>query len=241
MTETVKPNRKICRRLLHGAAVAGAVSISAAGIAGAAIPTNNTIDACTAKGGTLRVIDPSVTQCKQGETSLAWNVEGPKGDTGDVGPAGPAGPEGPTGPAGPQGPAGATGPQGPAGPAGSDAAVFEGRYDGIKNISTRWCSDRCSGLLVTLQLPEGRYAIFGKASVANGTSGGGVTSDPARCALSSGDVSSVELSPWGIGGYRQIVSVQDVASFASPGSVSLTCSTEGGEASGAKLTAIKVG
>ncbi len=49
------------------------------GIAGAAVPTNNVIDACyTRSGGTLRVIDPSVTQCKQNETPLAWNVQGPK-------------------------------------------------------------------------------------------------------------------------------------------------------------------
>ena len=229
------------RRLLHGAAVAGAVSISAAGIAGAAIPTNNTIDACyTKSGGTRRVIDSTVTQCKQSETALAWNVQGPKGDQGDVGPAGPAGPEGPagpagpTGPAGPQGPTGATGPQGPAGPAGpagGGTAAFDAHQDESVPIGNP------GGPVVSLQLPAGRYAIFGKASVFN------IDGDDQRaeCALTTGDRSAVQLGPDLAGGFLQSMSVQDVSNFASPGSVTLSCSTFRGFAFAAKLTAIKVG
>ena len=74
-------------------------------------------------GGTLRVIDASVTTCKQGETSLSWKSQGgtgPAGPTGATGVAGPAGPTGPQGPAGIQGAIGPTGPQGVAGPAGAD-------------------------------------------------------------------------------------------------------------------------
>ena len=100
-----------------------------AGVVTASIPSNNVIDACyTKSGGSLRVIDSTVTKCARNETSLAWNVQGvqgPKGDTGGIGPQGPAGPAGTTGPQGPAGPTGPAGPkgdrgdQGPAGPAGS--------------------------------------------------------------------------------------------------------------------------
>lgn len=43
-------------------------------------------------GGTLRVIDPSVTKCKSSETRLTWNVAGQQGLQGPEGPAGQAGP-----------------------------------------------------------------------------------------------------------------------------------------------------
>ena len=93
------------------AAIASVLLFSA--VAFAAIPSDGVINGCYSKpGGTLRVIDASVTQCKANETSLSWSQTGP------VGPVGPAGATGPEGPAGPVGPAGATGPEGPAGPAG---------------------------------------------------------------------------------------------------------------------------
>ncbi len=96
------------------AAIASVLLFSA--VAFAAIPSDGVINGCYSKsGGTLRVIDASVTKCKTGETSLSWNQTGP---VGPVGPAGAPGPEGPAGPAGAVGPAGAPGPEGPAGPAG---------------------------------------------------------------------------------------------------------------------------
>jgi hypothetical protein len=57
----------------------------AAGLAYATIPdSGGVIHGCFAKsGGTLRVIDASVTGCKQTETSLDWNVQGQKGDPGE--------------------------------------------------------------------------------------------------------------------------------------------------------------
>src|SRR5215203_3446328 len=69
-------------------------------------------------GGALRIIDASITQCKQGETSLNFNQTGPQGPQGIQGPAGPAGPQGP------QGPQGETGAAGPAGAAGTSQAYF---------------------------------------------------------------------------------------------------------------------
>jgi hypothetical protein len=112
---------RLSRKWLVALAGAGALAL-AGGVAYATIPSNNVIDACyTRSGGTLRVIDATVTNCKASETALAWNVQGPQGATGATGPQGPAGP---AGPAGPQGPTGATGPQGPAGPAGPSWAIY---------------------------------------------------------------------------------------------------------------------
>jgi hypothetical protein len=104
----------------------GVVAIGAAGVAWATIPdAGGTIHACYSRsGGSLRVIDASVTNCKQGETSLQWTVTGETGPAGPVGPTGPAGPAGPTGPQGPTGEQGVQGPTGPEGPQGPEGTPF---------------------------------------------------------------------------------------------------------------------
>jgi hypothetical protein len=81
--------------------------MAAAAVAGAAYATipdgGGVIHGCYQKsGGSLRVIDASVTGCSSKETSLNWNVQGLQG------PAGVQGQQGAQGPAGPPGPAGAT-------------------------------------------------------------------------------------------------------------------------------------
>ena len=71
--------------------------------------------------GTLRVIDPSVTQCHGNETSLAWTqtpAPGPKGDPGAAGAKGDPGPQGLQGPNGDMGVIGFPGSVGPQGPRG---------------------------------------------------------------------------------------------------------------------------
>jgi hypothetical protein len=98
----------------------GIAALLMAGIAYATIPDGGgAIHGCYARsGGSLRVIDASVTNCKSGETSLDWSVRGPQGlqgPAGATGPQGPAGQQGAQGSAGPQGPQGATGPAGPSG------------------------------------------------------------------------------------------------------------------------------
>ena len=85
-------------KLSHGASIA-LVALAgvgaAAGLAYATIPTNNVINSCyTKSGGTLRVIDGTTSSCSPKETSLNWNVQGPKGDIGLQGPKGDAGPQG---------------------------------------------------------------------------------------------------------------------------------------------------
>jgi hypothetical protein len=84
------------------------VAVVAASAAFATIPdAGGVIHGCFAKsGGTLRVIDATVTNCKATEMSLNWSQTGPQGVPG---PQGLKGDTGPTGDTGPQGPKGDTG------------------------------------------------------------------------------------------------------------------------------------
>ena len=78
-----------------------------------------------ANGGTLYNVNTSAElACKNGDTPVSWNEDGPQGLQGPAGPQGeqgipgPAGADGATGPMGPQGepgPMGSAGPQGPQG------------------------------------------------------------------------------------------------------------------------------
>jgi hypothetical protein len=108
--------KRAARMALIGLAIlAGAtgVAYATATIVGA----GTVIHACkNDTNGDLRI----ATACRNSESAVAWNTQGPQGDTG---PAGPAGANGAAGDAGVQGPPGPTGPQGPAGPAGAGGAV----------------------------------------------------------------------------------------------------------------------
>jgi Collagen triple helix repeat (20 copies) len=126
------------------AVVAVIVAAVAASAAFAAIPgAGNVIHACyTKSGGSTRVIDDSVTNCKSTETSLDWNQQGqqglpgpqgPKGDTGATGATGAAGPQGIAGPQGPKGDTGATGATGPQGPKGDTGSGVLKTIGGLVN------------------------------------------------------------------------------------------------------------
>jgi hypothetical protein len=84
------------------AAVAVIVLLAAAGVAYATIPDGGgVIHGCfTKSGGSLRVIDAGVVNCKSTESALNWNVAGPPGPQGQQGPTGPQVPAGPQGPSG---------------------------------------------------------------------------------------------------------------------------------------------
>ena len=111
--------RQLPKRWLIAIGAAAALVLGA-GIAYATIPSGNVINGCYARsGGTLRVIDGGVTNCKSSETSLNWNVQGPQGAIGPQGTQGATGAQGAAGATGAQGPAGPTGATGPAGPSGS--------------------------------------------------------------------------------------------------------------------------
>jgi Collagen triple helix repeat (20 copies) len=85
--------------------IAVVMTAASTGAAYATIPDNDgVIHACYTKaGGTLRVIDASVTNCKSGETALDWNQQGQPGQPGPPGPQGEQGAQGDPGPPGPQG------------------------------------------------------------------------------------------------------------------------------------------
>jgi hypothetical protein len=73
------------------------------GVVSAAIPSDAGVySACyDARGGTLHVVDSSVTACPKGQVGpIAWNQTGPQGPAGSQGPEGPAGSQGPAGPQG---------------------------------------------------------------------------------------------------------------------------------------------
>lgn len=68
-----------------GVAVAGAVAVFAlGGVAYATIPSaDGVITTCYVKsGGTLRVIDASVTECRGSESMLTWSIAGVAGEDG---------------------------------------------------------------------------------------------------------------------------------------------------------------
>jgi hypothetical protein len=103
------------------------------------------------------VIDPSVTNCKATETSIAWNVQGPKGDKGDTGATGATGAAGAQGAQGPQGPAG---PQGPKGDTGSTGAAGTSNvwFHYVERADTPYPSQNGT-TIAELALPAGKYFV----------------------------------------------------------------------------------
>src|SRR5262245_3939648 len=87
----------LTRRARVGAFAVAAFALAAGGFAYASIPDpDGTVHGCyTKSGGTLRVIDGSVTNCKSSETALNWNKNGATGPPGATGPSGATGPPGP--------------------------------------------------------------------------------------------------------------------------------------------------
>jgi hypothetical protein len=107
------------KALVVGLMVA-ALLVAAAGYVAA---QDTVINGCyDKKTGVLRIVAAG-TLCKNGETGIFWNQQGPKGDAGATGPQGPKGDTGAMGPQGPEGPKGAdgaTGPKGDTGPMGPE-------------------------------------------------------------------------------------------------------------------------
>jgi hypothetical protein len=142
-------------RMSRGRMIGVAMMMVLTASVSSALAQTGTIRSCvTTKTGAIRIVSATDT-CKQGESLLPWNQQGPTGPEGPQGPAGAAGATGPQGPAGlagatgaqgPQGPVGAmgatgpqgpqgvqgpsgsTGPQGPQGPAGAVGATFRGEW-----------------------------------------------------------------------------------------------------------------
>jgi hypothetical protein len=133
--------------------IVGAALAAVAALAGAAYATipgsDGVIHGCYAKsGGTLRVIDASVTNCKSTETSLNWDQHGQPG---------PQGPQGEPGPAGPQGEPGV-----PGGLAGYEQVTVDEQTNPDVSIFTS----------ATATCPTGKVAVGGGGEILNPTQAG---------------------------------------------------------------------
>jgi hypothetical protein len=186
--------------------------VLASGVAYATIPDGSgVIHGCYSKsGGSLRVIDVSVTNCKGGETSLDWNNTGPQG------------PQGPQGQQGLQGPQGIQGPQGPAGP----THAYEAAYPNSVNITN-------GAELVKLNIPAGNYAVLGKTTL-------GTVNLSGECWLNEGqnvlDYAFTSVS----GTHFVNVSLIGTVALPNGGTVALKCLSVDGEAQWSKLIALPV-
>lgn len=132
------------------AAAAGTIGLvaTAAGVAVAAIPTDNLISGCyNTTNGNLRVISEGEI-CRDHERDLAWNqigprgpqgVQGVQGETGNRGAQGIQGPTGDPGTPGPQGDQGIQGIPGPSGVTGYQIVVGPPARDHAITVAFAFC------------------------------------------------------------------------------------------------------
>jgi hypothetical protein len=162
-----------------------------------------------------------------------WMLLAAKGDTGPKGADGRDGVDGRNGVDGRDGMNGDKGDKGDKGdrgdPGPSDAYIGRSGTPALdNNVPTT---------VATVNLPAGVYALFGKARLANADS----DDQPAHCALSTGDATTVRLGARFDDGSEMSVSVQDLLTLPAPGTARLSCATFHGQAFDGKITAIKVG
>lgn len=194
-------------------------------------------DAVVYQGSSYLAVFASVGSVPPSANWMLLAAAGGTGLTGATGPAGPAGVAGPTGltgPTGPTGPSGADGATGPAGPSGASAA-FIARHDAFVAVGTS------ATTVVTLDLPAGLYALFGKVVVTNNDS----SPQSVTCSLSTGESALVRLNGYDTNGtgistdfYSQDIALQDLLTLGSPGTVTMTCNGFGASATSAKITAL---
>lgn len=140
-------------KAIIAAAVAGGL-ILAGGVAYATIPAaDGTIYGCYHdKGGTLRVIDDTVSQCRSTESAISWNQTGPQGPEGLKGEDGKDGVDGVNGVDGVDGEDGAPGAKGDAGPAGTSRAfTATGQLSDV--------SRGVRGVVLSKSVPAGSYVL----------------------------------------------------------------------------------
>jgi hypothetical protein len=174
------------------------------------------ISGCFSKdGGSLRVIDTALDTCTANESLLTWNQAGPAGLSGSQGPQGIAGPTGAAGLRGPSGPGGAAGAVGAAGTAGSVGSGGHAYFSFITNFGGL---ENQGKDVLSLNVPAGSYVVKASLSMIDT-----VGSDQnATCSLSTGDQNQVFLSSSDALS-RLPMSLQDIANFGSPGTVTLHC------------------
>lgn len=145
-------------KAIIAAVVAGGLVV-AGGVAYATIPAaDGTIHGCYHhNGGTLRVIDDSVGNCKSTETAISWNQVGPQGPPGPKGADGQDGVNGTDGADGVDGKDGAPGPQGDPGPAGTSRAFkATGQLSNVSNGGR--------GTVLSKSVPAGSYVLSASVS-----------------------------------------------------------------------------
>jgi hypothetical protein len=191
--------------------LAAVAAASLAGTAYATIPGGDgVIHGCYAKsGGTLRVIDASVTNCKSGETALNWSQQGQPG------------PQGEPGPPGPQGEPGAPG----------FSSVFEAR--GVDTVLTGTSIPDANTVATIADLEPGTYVLHGKLD-ANAEPG--TTESRVVCRIAVGEAAGVprDFTNAAIGQAGQALAVakeqslkmQLVAQTDASSSATLRCHTE---------------
>jgi hypothetical protein len=210
-------------KLIVVAAVAGAL-VLLGGVAFATIPdSSGVIHGCYSRsGGSLRVIDNTVTNCGKDETALNWNVQGPQGPPGSQGPKGDQGIQGVQGVPGVQGNQGIQGIPGPSGV--SHAYDATGGVVGLSSTPTQ---------VVSLTLPAGTFLVFGKTDASSGIG------TPAICTLSRGgtvyDTTGVGVAG---GDYSLDVSLQATLTLANPDTISINCT--GDQTAFSKLDAVAI-
>jgi len=213
----------------------GVVAAVAAGVSYAAIPSlNGTISACVDAKGGLKVIDvDNAATCGPNTTPLTWNLRGPQGLTG------PQGPKGDPGVLGPKGDPGVQGIQGPQGtPGTSDAHQKRGPDLGLAGL---WYPS----VVASLDLPAGKYVLSAKAWVHNPQA-----NVEHKCVLAAGNDQDEQMLQTGIYDNAYLndnlegeMTLMTAHEFASPGTVTLTCSSKWGQTTVKRpvITAIKVG
>lgn len=231
-------------RWLQAAVIMGAASVIAGGVAAAAIPSGGAISGCLNPAGQLRVIDPAVAGCKNGESSLAWNVQGPAGPTGPQGPAGPAGLAGPQGPQGVPGAAGANGapgPQGPAGPAGPAGPSAPPLARLAARPGTVGIPDGAGfHTVLSISLPAGTWSVVAKGIQGNSDGRNSVT-----CDLRYGDAVLDRTGAWLDEAISSIpFGLVTMVTLPAAGSIQLACSAitgrDGQEVEDTKILATAV-
>jgi len=185
-------SRLVAAGLVLGGVVSG-------GLLFATIPDQaGVLHGCYSKsGGAVRVIDNSVTGCKASETSISWNVAGPKGDEGTPGLPG------------------APGAPGDRGPADAFMANRNGGFSATPLNPSTFIN------LVSMPLPAGSFVVNGIAALSGGSDVG-----TAQCGIfsSSGPLGHVvQASVVGSPNSFGTISLTTAFTLAAPDEVSVAC------------------
>lgn len=170
------------------------------------------------------VLEPDGRKEKRAEFDAAIGAMGPKGDPGAPGPAGPQGVPGQQGPPGPPG----------TGAGGADVYSVTGPAVGLRILPKA---------VATLTVPAGKYWITFTSTLTNTTADLLNPIDTIGCGISGlGSPNTVRLAP---DANQAVMSLQSVAAFAAPTTITVNCQgftlQFSGQSENNVLTALAVG